>query len=183
MNLRVLSYGVRRTLMASLMLAVAGVSAACATEHDEPSPPLNPTVSTAPATPAAGAGARAVPAALVGAWESAQPGSNTTLAYRFTADGRYAYAGVLTYPLSAASNEFYLLKRSTAGAVEVDGRTLTLRPSSATTTRKDPAHPGDDYTDRPDSLTPQQFAWSLADEVFTLTDENGFRFAFRRVDS
>ena len=180
MNLRVLSYGVRRALMVSLTMGVVGAAAACATEHDEPSPPPSPTVSAASATPT---GTGAVPAALVGAWESAQPGSNTTLAYRFTADGRYAYAGVLTYPLSAASNEFYLLKHSTAGAVEIDGRTLTLHPSSATTTRKDPAHPGDDYTDRPDPLTPQRFAWSLADEVFTLTDEKGLRFVFRRVDS
>ncbi|WP_328635967.1 hypothetical protein [Streptomyces canus] len=180
MNLRLLLYGVRRALMVSLTLGAAAMSAACATEHDEPSPPPSPTVSAAPATPT---WAGAVPAALVGAWESAQPGSNTTLAYRFTADGRYAYAGVLTSPLSAESNEFYLLKRSTAGAVEVDGRTLTLRPSSATTTRKDPAHPGDDYTDRPGSLTPQRFVWSLADDVFTLTNEDGLRFVFRRVDS
>lgn len=180
MNLRLLSYGVRRALLVSLILGVAGAAAACATEPEEPSPPPSPTVSAAPATPP---GTGAVPAALVGAWESARPGSNTTLAYRFTADGRYAYAGVLTYPLSAASTEFYLLKRSSAGAVEVDGRTLTLRPSSATTTRKDPAHPGDDHTDRPGSLTPQRFIWSLADEVFTLTDEDGLRFVFRRVDS
>ncbi|MGC0397767.1 hypothetical protein RKD27_000411 [Streptomyces sp. SAI-126] len=180
MNVRILSYGVRKALMISLTMGVAGVSAACATGQDEPSPPPSPTVSAAPVT---SAGAGAVPAALVGAWESAQPGSNTTLACRFTADGRYAYAGVLTYPLSAASSEFYLLKRSTAGAVAVDGRTLTLRPSSATTTRKDPAHPGDDYTDRPDSLRPQRFVWSLAGEVFTLTDEDGLRFVFRRVDS
>lgn len=93
MNLRLLLYGVRRALMVSLTLGAAAMSAACATEHDEPSPPPSPTVSAAPATPT---WAGAVPAALVGAWESAQPGSNTTLAYRFTADGRYAYAGVLT---------------------------------------------------------------------------------------
>lgn len=166
--------------MVSLTLGVAGVSAACVTGRDEPSPPPSPTVSTVPVAPT---GAGIVPAELVGAWESAQPGSNTTLAYRFTADGRYAHAGVLTYPLSPASNDFYLLKRTSTGAVEVDGRTLTLRPASATITRKDPAHPGDDYTDRPDSLAPRRFAWSLADEVFTLTDKDGLRFAFRRVDS
>ncbi|MFD5598354.1 hypothetical protein [Streptomyces griseorubiginosus] len=181
MNLRVLSCGVRRALVVSLTLGVAGVSAACVAGHDEPGPaPSGQTVSAVPTTTTA---AGILPTELVGAWESAQPGSNTTLAYRFTADGRYAHAGVLTYPLSPASNEYYLLKRTSTGAVEVDGRTLTLRPSSATTTRKDPAHPGDNYTDRPDSLAPRRFVWSLAGEVFTLTDEDGLRFVFRRVDS
>lgn len=180
MNLRELSCGFRRAFMVSLTLGVAGVSAACVTGHDEPSPPPSPTVSTVPAAPT---GVGIVPTELVGAWESAQSGSNTTLAYRFTADGRYAHAGVLTYPLSPASNDFYLLKRTSSGSVEIDGRTLTLRPASATTTRKDPAHPGDDYTDRPDSLAPRRLVWSLADEVFTLTDEDGLRFVFRRVDS
>ncbi|WP_158691121.1 hypothetical protein [Streptomyces sp. 351MFTsu5.1] len=181
MNLRALSCGVRKALLVSLTLGVTGVSAACVAAHDEPSPaPSNQTVSAVPATTTA---AGIVPTEMVGAWESAQPGSNTTLAYRFTADGRYAHAGVLTYPVSPVANEYYLLKRTSTGAVEVDGRTLTLRPSSATTTRKDPAHPGDDYTERPASLAPRRFVWSLADGVFTLTDEDGLRFVFRRVDS
>jgi hypothetical protein len=124
-----------------------------------------------------------MPEILVGAWESAQPGSNTTLAYRFTGDGRYAYAGVLTYPRSEQKDDFYLLKTTAVGTADVDARQLTLRPSSASTTRKDPRFPGDDYTDRPEPLTPKHFTWAVADQVLTLTGEDNLQFVFLRAAS
>ncbi|NEC88235.1 hypothetical protein [Streptomyces sp. SID12501] len=90
---------------------------------------------------------------------------------------------MLTYPLSAASDDFFLMKSIAAGKVQIDGQQLTLYPSSATTTRKDPRYPGDDYTDRQEPLTPKRFTWAVADGVLTLTDADDLQFVFQRVES
>lgn len=115
---------------------------------------------------------------LIGAWESSRPGENTTLAYRFTEDDRYLYAAVLTQPRPGG---VYELTHKASGEFQHDGERITLYPSKATTTRKDPEHPDEDYRDRPEPLTPRTYVWNVNGETLTLTDAEGLQLEFQRI--
>ncbi|MBL1101602.1 hypothetical protein [Streptomyces coffeae] len=121
----------------------------------------------------------ATPRDLVGAWESAQPGSNTTLAYRFTEEGKYKYFGMTSYPMGEKGT--YELTYIAEGTYTASVNALTLRPRSASMTRKNPENPARDYTNRPTPVKTQHYRWKLADRKLSLTRQNGTRFVFTWV--
>lgn len=118
----------------------------------------------------------ALPPELVGAWESNE--GTGTIAYRFMADGRYLYAGILATPTPDGVVQITLAAEGTAAT---DGDTLLLEPTRYTISREDPGDPAGDYTDRPGDLTPEQHTWELpAADVLALTSEDGVRVTLRR---
>ncbi|MEV4436640.1 hypothetical protein [Streptomyces sp. NPDC049585] len=119
------------------------------------------------------------PRDLVGAWESAQPGSNTTLAYRFTEEGKYKYVGLLSYPMGAEGT--YELTHIAEGTYEASADALTLRPRSATVTRKNPENPEQDYTNSPAPVDTQHYQWTIADRKLSLIRQDGTKFVFTPV--
>ncbi|MEU7663414.1 hypothetical protein [Streptomyces lincolnensis] len=118
----------------------------------------------------------ALPRPLVGAWESNE--GTGTIAYRFTADGRYLYAGILATPTPEGVAQITLAAEGTATA---DGDTLLLEPTRYTISREDPGDPAGNYTDRPGELTPERHTWSLpSEDVLALMGEDGVRLTLRR---
>ncbi|MFI8833863.1 hypothetical protein ACIGPN_22950 [Streptomyces afghaniensis] len=120
----------------------------------------------------------ATPRDLVGAWESAQPGSNTTLAYRFTDEGKYKYFGMTSYPMG---QEVYQLIHVVEGTYEASTDALVLKPHSATLTRKNPENPERDFTSSPAPFKTERFEWKIADRELSLIREDETRFTFRWV--
>ncbi|WP_128376354.1 hypothetical protein [Streptomyces cavernae] len=116
---------------------------------------------------------------LVGAWESAQQGSNTTLAYRFTAEGKYKYVGLISYPMGEKG--IYELTHLAEGTFRALGSDLTLRPSSASVTRKNPENPAGDHVNRPVPLETQRYRWKIVDQELSLTADDGPRLVFKWV--
>ena len=98
----------------------------------------------------------AFPAELVGTWTSSSGGAE--LVYEFARDGSYKYVGVLLQERPSGTFSFTVAERGAASAEDSD---LTLRPSKATESLKDPDSPSSDYTDRPSSLAPKSLRWSL----------------------
>ncbi|MFD3842457.1 hypothetical protein ACFWWC_40345 [Streptomyces sp. NPDC058642] len=121
----------------------------------------------------------ATPLDLVGAWESAQPGSNTTLAYRFTEEGKYKYFGMTSYPMGEKGT--YELTYIADGTYKASANALTLQPRSASVTRKNPENPDRDYENRPAPVETQRYQWKVADRKLSLTRQDGMRFVFRWV--
>jgi hypothetical protein len=118
----------------------------------------------------------ALPRPLVGAWESNE--GTGTIAYRFVADGRYAYAGILATPTPDGVAQITFAAQGTATA---EGDTLLLEPTRYTISREDPGDPAGNYTDRPAELTPERHTWALpSDDVLTLMGEDGVRLTLRR---
>ncbi|MGC0208093.1 hypothetical protein [Streptomyces levis] len=154
-----------RSLSALLLCALAACS--------DPGEQKNPGPSPSPTTAVAG------PRGLVGAWESALPGSNTTLAYRFTQEGTYKYVGLLSYPTGADGT--YELTRIDQGRYEASADMLTLKPDSSTVTRKNPENPEQDYTDRPAPVETQHYRWTVADRKLSLVRRDGTQFVFAWV--
>jgi hypothetical protein len=150
----------------SAMLLLSGV-AACSDggKGEEHSTPGSPTRA-------------ATPRDLVGAWESAQPGSNTTLAYRFTGEGKYKYFGMTSYPMG---QEVYQLVHVVEGTYEASTNALVLKPRSATLTRKNPENPERDFTSSPAPFKTERFEWKIADRELSLIREDETRFTFRWV--
>jgi hypothetical protein len=122
--------------------------------------------------------ASALPERLVGAWSSSA--GDATLAYRFLSDGRYRHAGLLTQPRATGTFEFTVVED---GRATVRGSTLILRPSSGTTTRKDPDDPGGDY-ERPVSKELRRFTWRLGTsggrDMLYLRDVQGVEVSYDR---
>ena len=122
--------------------------------------------------------ASAMPERLVGAWSSSE--GDATLAYRFLSDGRYRHAGLLTQPRATGTFEFTVVED---GRATVRGSMLILRPSSGTTTRKDPDDPGGDY-ERPVSKDQKRFTWRLGTsggrDVLYLRDAQGVEVSYDR---
>jgi hypothetical protein len=73
------------------LLVSGGTS--CSSSEDESRPEPDTPARTVTPTDLGRAAAE-----LIGAWESSRAEENTTLAYRFTGDGRYRYAAGLTQP-------------------------------------------------------------------------------------
>lgn len=156
--------------------------AACATPAPQvPSPHTNTAdstsqVSQAPTTPTPVPTSPMPASSLLGTWESAS--GDATLIYRFTPDGRYAVAGVLTQPRGGGS--FFRFTRAESGTATVQGQVLTLQPTNATSTRDDPEDTAGNYTDRPEPLKARQFQWTSTATSLTLVDHVGIEVRLRR---
>lgn len=73
-------------------------------------------------SPTAPTARQLLPPPLVGDWESA--GGDTTLAYRFTGDGRFAFAGVMTQPRGEG---FYQFTRTEMGTAVVRDSVVNIQ--------------------------------------------------------
>lgn len=138
-------------------------------------PGLDPDPNPAPVTgtPAA---EQALPEPLVGVWESNE--GSGTISYRFDADGRYIYVGILATQVPQGVTQITFVAEGTA---TTEGDTLLLRPTRSTISREDPSDPAGDYTDRPADLTPEQHAWEVTpDDLLLLTDAKGIQLTLRR---
>lgn len=149
-----------------------------------PVPGSHGTTTPAPAPDTTGAGQESeesegvLPTSLVGAWESREDGGAATIAYQFTADGRYKYAGLLFYPNTNGDDvEISFVAEGTA---RVEGEQLVLTPTTATKSRKDPADPSGDYTDQPAELTSERYRWEVGNNVLTLTDKENTQVGYER---
>jgi hypothetical protein len=114
---------------------------------------------------------------LVGGWISSSGGAE--IIYRFTAEGSYKHVGVL---LQRRPTGMFSFTVADSGAAAVDGDVLVLVPRQATKSMQDPDSPSSNYTDRPSSLAPQRFRWSLdaAATVLTLDDGSGAPVDYER---
>ncbi|AZM57290.1 hypothetical protein DMA15_35945 [Streptomyces sp. WAC 01529] len=119
-----------------------------------------------------------LPATLVGVWESRPDGGSGTIAYRFTADGRYKYVGLLFYPNTDGDD--VQITFVAQGTARVEGDRLFLNPTTATKSRQDPGDPAGDYTDQPAERSPERHGWSVSGDVLTLTDVKGAQIAYDR---
>lgn len=174
--------GARRCAGVALALLIGGSAACSSTDSPLPSPAPAPTSTTASptgspefSTQPSGTNEWILPAEIVGAWETAS--GDATLAYRFLADGRYRFAALLTQPVPEGVFE---LTRVESGTATVDGDSLILRPTMATTTRRHPEDPDGDYTDRPEPLTPKRHSWRVDGGVLVLVDDTGLELTFDR---
>ncbi|KUN26169.1 hypothetical protein AQJ23_13350 [Streptomyces antibioticus] len=121
-----------------------------------------------------------LPAALVGSWQSLEEtGDAATIAYRFTGDGRYKYAGLISYPVPEGVVKITFVAEGTA---RVDGSELRLRPVTATRSMEDPRAPQDNYTDKPSSLDPERYVWQVTAGVLGLTGDDGNTVRYRRTE-
>lgn len=134
-----------------------------------------PSATTVEPVPAPTTSNDALPAELVGAWSSS--GEATETAYRFVADGRYRSAEILSQPRPRGVFEFAVVSE---GRVRVDGDFLILRPTTVTSTRRDPQSPEEDYKDRPMPLTERVYGWRVDGSVLQLRDAEGRVFALDR---
>lgn len=111
----------------------------------------------------------AVPAALVGTWQSVDQGSAEDL-IELHADGAYLRAMVL---MQQRPSGVFSYSIGTTGNVEVQGTTLRLVPAEGTESLTDPDSPSDSYTDQPTDLTPQVYQWSVSGGSLFLDGEFG----------
>jgi hypothetical protein len=165
-------------------LLVVLLVASCTGRSDQqsaaPASTVAPPTTTVPPTTISPTTATAsrLPSGLEGAWSSSE--GDATLAYRFSADGSYRHAGLLTQPRATGVFEFTVVER---GTVTVRGSRMTLEPTAGTTTRKDPDDPGGDY-ERPISREPRRLTWRLDSsggrDVLYLKDEDGVEVSYDR---
>jgi hypothetical protein len=111
----------------------------------------------------------AVPAALVGTWQSLDQGSAEDL-IEIHADGSYLRAMVL---MQQRPSGMFGYSIGTRGKVEVQGTTLRVVPTEGTESLTDPDSPSDSYTDQPTDLTPQVYQWSVSGGSLFLDGEFG----------
>jgi hypothetical protein len=139
----------------------------------EPSETPPTTAPTEPVTTDPGDGGEsvtgAVPAELVGTWDSVDQGSAEDLIEIHT-DGSYLRAMVLMQQRPSGMFSYTI---GTKGNVEVQGTTLRLVPTEGTESMTDPDSPGDSYTDQPTDLTPEVYQWSASNGSIFLDGEFG----------
>jgi hypothetical protein len=123
----------------------------------------------ADATEVADDEAGAVPAALVGTWQSVDQGSAEDL-IEIHADGSYLRAMVL---MQQRPSGIFSYTIATEGNVEVDGSTLRVVPTEGTESLTDPDSPSDSYTDQPTDLEPEEYQWSVSGSSLFLDGEFG----------
>lgn len=156
-----------RRLLVTIVLACA---TGCAADGAAPVVPPDPApTAITPFPPAPPPDPTAViPAVLIGAWSSS--GEATEIAYRFVADGRFRSVEIISQPCPRGVFEF---SRMQDGQARVDGDRLVLQPTISTTTRKDPEHPEEDYTERPGSPDERVYSWRVDGAVLFLRDATG----------
>jgi hypothetical protein len=113
--------------------------------------------------------AGAVPAELVGTWQSVDQGSAEDLV-EIHADGSYLRAMVLMQQRPSGVFSYTI---GTQGNVEVDGTTLRVVPTEGTESLTDPDSPSDSYTDQPTDLEPEEYQWSVSGSSLFLDGEFG----------
>ncbi len=160
---------VTRTVTASPSPASPSESPSSA-PTDQPTEPVpsypSPAVDDQPA---------AVPAELVGTWQSVDQGSAEDL-IEIHADGSYLRAMLLMQQRPSGVFSFSV---GTRGRVVVQGSTLRLAPTSGTEAMSDPDSPSDSYPERPlADLTPDDYQWSVSGESLWLAGQHG-RVEFR----
>ena len=111
----------------------------------------------------------AVPAELVGTWQSVDQGSAEDLIEIHT-DGSYLRAMVLMQQRPSGVFSYTI---GTKGNVEVQETTLRLVPTEGTESMTDPDSPSDSYTDQPTDLTPEVYQWSASNGSIFLDGEYG----------
>jgi hypothetical protein len=146
------------------------------TQTVTPSPTTTPSDTTQPseavttdATEVVDDDAGAVPAALVGTWQSVDQGSAEDL-IEIHADGSYLRAMVLMQQRPSGMFSYTI---GTTGNVEVDGTTLRVVPTEGTESLTDPDSPSDSYTDQPTDLEPEEYQWSVSGSSLFLDGEFG----------
>jgi hypothetical protein len=112
----------------------------------------------------------ALPDELVADWRSSSSG--TQILYRFVADGTYLHIGVLQQARPSGTFTFTAEDSETAAA---EGDILALQRRTPVKSLQDPDSPSSSYTNRPSSLEPQQYRWSISADgtVLTLDDGSG----------
>jgi hypothetical protein len=113
--------------------------------------------------------AGAVPAELVGTWQSLDQGSAEDL-IEIHADGSYLRAMVL---MQQRPSGVFSYSIGTKGNVEVQGTSLRVVPTEGTESMTDPDAPGDSYTDKPTDLTPEVYEWSVSGGSLFLDGQYG----------
>ena len=174
------------TAQAATVLALA-ISAACGSTHfgdagpQSPSEPggrsLAPSVSTVrPPTRMTGAPASSdsgLPAVLLGTWIAADTG---TITYHLTSS---TFESIETIS-SVRPRGIIEVRVTQKGGATADGDRLILTPTAATTSRHDPDHPEDSYTDRPGELVPQTYIWNIIGPLLSLKNDAGLEITLKR---
>jgi len=102
--------------------------------------------------------AGAVPAELVGTWQSVDQGSAEDL-IEIHADGTYLRAMLL---MQQRPSGVFSYSIGTKGNVDVQGTSLRIVPTEGTESMTDPDAPSDSYTEKPTDLTPEVYEWSVS---------------------
>ena len=145
------------------------VTASPTTTGPSETPQATETTETTDATDVVDDETGAVPAALVGTWQSLDQGSAEDL-IEIHADGSYLRAMVL---MQQRPSGMFSYSVGTKGNVEVLGTTLRLVPTEGTESLTDPDSPSESYTDQPTDLTPQVYQWSESNGSLFLDGEFG----------
>jgi hypothetical protein len=163
------------------------LSAACGTSHaggpapQSPSEPGSPSIarpaSTLPPptwTTSAPSGSDSdLPATLVGSWVTAGTG---TITYHLTSS---AFESTETIS-DAQPHRIVEIRVTQKGGASVDGDRLILTPTNATTSKHEPEHPEDSYTDRPGELVPQTYIWHIIGPTLSLKNDAGLEITLKR---
>jgi hypothetical protein len=167
------------------VLALA-LSAACGSTHlggaalqsPEPGRPSSaqPASTMRPPTRTASApltSDRDLPAALVGTWVTADTG---TITYHLTSS---AFESIETIS-DVRPHGIVEIRVTQEGSAAVDSDRLILTPTAAATSKHDPEHTADSYTDRPGELVPQIYIWHIIGPVLSLKNDAGLEITLKR---
>jgi len=152
-----------RRIRAVLTLALAlGAGCTDAGIHGRPA-----VSGTAPPTSPSPPGITPRPTAddLIGRWVSRKEG--TELSYEFRPGRNYRYDGRISQEVPEGEFVFTVTE---SGVLTLGVGVLTLRPRSATATRRHPETPEEDYTNRPRPLTPRRLTWRVEGDELTLVE-------------
>ena len=114
-----------------------------------------------------------LPATLVGSWVTADTGAIT---YHLTSS---AFESIETIS-DVRPHGIVEIRVTQNGGAAVDGDRLILTPTAATTSKHDPEHPADSYTDRPGELVPQIYIWHIIGPVLSLRNDAGLEITLKR---
>ncbi len=116
---------------------------------------------------------RDLPATLVGTWVTADTG---TITYHLTSS---AFESIETIS-DVRPHGIVEIRVTQKGGAAVDGDRLILTPTAAATSKHDPEHPADSYTDRPGQLVPQIYIWHIIGPVLSLKNDAGLEITLKR---
>jgi hypothetical protein len=113
-------------------------------------------------------------------WDHVDPAGATEFVYRFYADSRYAWVGVIVQPRSSGT---FKLTVEAAGTFEMNGNRLSLHPVQAARTREDPDDPGGDYADRPFTMHASTVGWYVGEDgKLTIDDPSSGPLTYTRME-
>jgi hypothetical protein len=119
---------------------------------------------------------------VTGSWVSAGAGG-ALLQYVFHPNGTYEFVGTLRQERASGSMVFEVYQ---AGSFVIDNTGLALTPFRASTSRRDPDFPEEDYVNRPEQVRPAHFGYLLRKNTLgvltlTLRDTNGVDINYQRL--